>query len=171
MAPRHFERRMTRQEARLQARRRENASAPAVLLLIAGVVAGAVLTLVVSNRLGGPTPKRSAAVRKREARALLNRPSMHETNKFESADLTIDAFDETDDGALERDLEARVLEVFRNDPILRVRAIDLCANPDGTIELTGWVHAASEVKHAVTLARGVPDVQNVVERLAVRRVV
>ncbi len=167
MAPRHFERRMTRQEARLQARRRERASAPGLLLLLAGVVAGAVLTLVVSNRLGGPTPRRSAAVRKREARALLNRPSTHKTTEFERAGLASDALNETD----EIELEARVLEVFRNDPILSVRAIDLCANVDGTIELTGWVHAISEVRHAVTVARGVPNVLDVVERLAVRRVV
>lgn len=171
MAPRHFEHRMTRQEARLQARRREKASSPSLLLLVAGVVAGAVLTMVVSNRLGGATPKRSAAIRKRDARALLNRPSMHETTEFESAGFASDALDETDELALGRDLEARVLEVFRNDPILSVRAIDLCADGEGAIELTGWVHATSEVKHAVTLARGVPDVVRVVERLAVRRVV
>ena len=171
MAPRDFERHMTRQEARLQARRREKASSPSTLLLMAGVVAGAVLTLVVSNRLAGPTPKRSAAVRKRDARALLNRPSMHETTEFESADLGSDARNDADDIVLERELEARVLEVFCNDPILSVRAIDLSADGAGTIELTGWVHATSEVKHAVTIARGVPNVLRVVERLAVRRVV
>ncbi len=164
MIPRHFERHMTRQEARLQARRQERASAPALLFLMAGVVAGAVLTLVASNRLGGATPKRSATIRKREARALLNRPSMRKTTEFDSADLASDALNETD----EIELEARVLEVFQNDPVLHLRAIDLCADVNGTIELTGWVHAISEVRHAVTVARGVPNVRNVVERLAVR---
>lgn len=65
-------------------------------------------------------------------------------------------------------LEARVLEAFMNDPILRERAIDICASGTGTIELTGWVLGSSEIGHALTLARGVPDVSSVVDRLAVR---
>ena len=65
-------------------------------------------------------------------------------------------------------LEARVLEAFINDPILRERAIDICASGAGTIELTGWVQASAEIAHALTLARGVPDVSAVVDRLAVR---
>lgn len=68
----------------------------------------------------------------------------------------------------EAELEARVLEAFVNDPILRERAIDICASSTGTIELTGWVHASGEIGHALTLARGVPDVTGVVDRLAVR---
>jgi hypothetical protein len=65
-------------------------------------------------------------------------------------------------------LEARVLEAFLNDPILCERAIDICAAGAGMIELTGWVQASSEIGHAMTLARGVPDVTSVVDRLAVR---
>lgn len=65
-------------------------------------------------------------------------------------------------------LEARVLEAFMNDPILRERAIDICASGNGAIELTGWVQARSEIGHALTLARGVPDVSAVTDRLAVR---
>ncbi|HYW31325.1 MAG TPA: BON domain-containing protein [Gemmatimonas sp.] len=65
-------------------------------------------------------------------------------------------------------LEARVLEAFINDPVLRERAIDICASGTGTIELTGWVQAGSEIGHAMTLARGVPDVTAVIDRLAVR---
>lgn len=66
-------------------------------------------------------------------------------------------------------LEARVLEAFHNDPVLRERAIDIGAIAQGVIELTGWVHADSEVQHAVTIARGVPDVFHVVDQLAVRK--
>ncbi len=66
-------------------------------------------------------------------------------------------------------LETRVLEAFHNDPVLRERAIDIGAIAEGVIELTGWVHAPSEVQHAVTIARGVPDVFHVVDQLAVRR--
>lgn len=65
-------------------------------------------------------------------------------------------------------LEERVLEAFRNDPILAERAIDIGAVDRGTIELTGWVRASSEIGHALTLARGVPGVEAVVDRLAVR---
>ena len=68
----------------------------------------------------------------------------------------------------EATLEARVLEAFMNDPILCERAIDICASRNGTIELTGWVQARSEIGHALTLARGVPDVSAVIDRLAVR---
>lgn len=65
-------------------------------------------------------------------------------------------------------LEARVLEVFRNDPILAQRTIDIGALASGVIELTGWVERPSEIAHALTLARGVPDVHEVVHSLALR---
>ena len=65
-------------------------------------------------------------------------------------------------------IERRVLEVFRNDPIVSERAIDICAIEDGGVELTGWVNIAAEVGYAVTLARGVPGVSQVVDHLAVR---
>lgn len=68
----------------------------------------------------------------------------------------------------ETELEERVLEAFHNDPILAERAIDIGAIGTGVIELTGWVQASWEIGHAVTLARGVPDVSTVVDRLAVR---
>lgn len=64
-------------------------------------------------------------------------------------------------------LEERVLEVFRHDPILEARAIDIGAVGDGIIELTGWVESTAEIAHALTLARGVPGVTAVVDRLAV----
>jgi hypothetical protein len=66
------------------------------------------------------------------------------------------------------ELEERVLEAFHNDPVLAERAIDIGAIGTGVIELTGWVQASWEIGHAVTLARGVPDVTTVVDRLAVR---
>jgi hypothetical protein len=64
-------------------------------------------------------------------------------------------------------LEERVLEVFRHDPILEARAIDIGAVGDGVIELTGWVESTAEIAHALTLARGVPGVTAVVDCLAV----
>jgi len=80
--------------------------------------------------------------------------------------------DESDtDSELDEDdeaLEERVLEAFRNDPTLSERAIDIGAIGDGIIELTGWVHEADEATHAVTITRGVPGVETVVNRLDVR---
>ncbi|MFL5478702.1 MAG: BON domain-containing protein [Gemmatimonadaceae bacterium] len=66
------------------------------------------------------------------------------------------------------ELEDRVLEAFRNDPTLSERAIDIGAVEDGIIELTGWVNSEEESRQAVVVARGVPDVETVVNRLAVR---
>jgi hypothetical protein len=66
------------------------------------------------------------------------------------------------------ELEERVLEAFRNDPILSERAIDIGSVEDGIIELTGWVNSEDESHQAVVIARGVPGVQTVVNRLAIR---
>ncbi len=66
-------------------------------------------------------------------------------------------------------LEARVLEAYHHDPVLRERAIDIGAIATGVIELTGWVHSDAEVEHAITIARGVPDVFHVVDQLTVRK--
>jgi hypothetical protein len=64
-------------------------------------------------------------------------------------------------------LEERVLEAFNNDPILAERAIDIGAMGDGIIELAGWVDSDDEAEHAMTIARGVPGVDTVVNRLLV----
>lgn len=65
-------------------------------------------------------------------------------------------------------LEARVLETFRNDPVLVDRPIDIGAIGTGIIELTGWVDAPSEIRLATTLTRGTIGVNTVVNRLVVR---
>lgn len=68
----------------------------------------------------------------------------------------------------EAELEARVLETFRNDPVLVDRPIDIGAIGTGIIELTGWVDAPEEVRHATTLTRGTIGVHTVVNRLMVK---
>lgn len=68
----------------------------------------------------------------------------------------------------EEELEERVLETFRNDPILVDRPIDIGAIGTGIIELTGWVDAFAEIKHATTLTRGTIGVHTVVNRLLVK---
>jgi hyperosmotically inducible periplasmic protein len=65
-------------------------------------------------------------------------------------------------------LEERVLEAFKNDPTLSERAIDIGAVEDGIIELTGSVNAEEEAHQAVVVARGVPGVSTVVNRLTIR---
>jgi hypothetical protein len=63
------------------------------------------------------------------------------------------------------ELEDRVLEVFVNDPVLAECPVDIGAIRAGTIELTGGVQTREEYEHATTLARGVPGVETVVNRL------
>ena len=63
------------------------------------------------------------------------------------------------------ELEDRVLDVFVNDPVLAECPVDIGAIRQGTIELTGGVQTREEYEHATTLARGVPGVETVVNRL------
>src|SRR3954470_8677770 len=65
------------------------------------------------------------------------------------------------------ELEERVLEAFRNDPTLSERAVDIGAVEDGIIELTGSVNSDEEARQAVVVARGVPGVETVVNRLVI----
>jgi len=66
------------------------------------------------------------------------------------------------------ELEERVLEAFRNDPRLSERAVDIGAVEAGIIELTGSVNSEDEAHQAVVVARGVPGVDTVVNRLVIR---
>ena len=77
------------------------------------------------------------------------------------------AAEEPDAGDEAYELEERVLEAFRNDPILSERAIDIGAIGAATIELTGWVNDEGEANHAVVVARGVPGVDAVVNRIEI----
>jgi len=100
-----------------------------------------------------------------------------EEEDFDYEGLDEDEFDpdfdeelDTPKGSLNgaEELEERVLEAYRNDPILSERAIDIGAVEDGIIELTGWVNSEDEAHQAVVVARGVPGVATVVNRLAIR---
>ncbi len=79
-----------------------------------------------------------------------------------------DGEDEPDDADETGALDARVLEAFAHDPVLSQRAVEIEESPAGEIVLHGRVRTAREVKHAVTIARGVPGVRRVRQRLAVR---
>lgn len=69
---------------------------------------------------------------------------------------------------VESQIAARVLEAFVNDPILAERSLEIEADDDGDVLLHGSVRSPREVAHAVTLARGVPGVTRVRQRLSVR---
>jgi hypothetical protein len=130
--------------------RDDDTTSSGLLYLAAGAVLGLAAGLVVADRFGGFSSL-TAKLRDRVGRLR------------DYDDESESEFDEDDDV-----LEERVLEAFRNDPILSERAIDIGAIGDGIIELTGWVHEADEATHAVTITRGVPGVETVVNRLDVR---
>ena len=131
--------------------RDDDTTSSGLLYLAAGAVLGLAAGLVVADRFGGFSSL-TAKLRDRVGH-------LRDYDDDES-DSEIDQDDEI--------LEERVLEAFRNDPTLSERAIDIGAIGDGIIELTGWVHEADEATHAVTITRGVPGVETVVNRLDVR---
>ncbi|MDQ2889631.1 MAG: BON domain-containing protein [Gemmatimonadota bacterium] len=134
------------------------------LFLALGAVAGIAAGVVVAQRFGGFS---ALATKLRE-----RFESDEETVNDEYEDDEYEGDDEDADGLEElsplEELEERVLEAYHNDPILSERAIDIGAIDEGIIELTGWVYAAGEAEHAVTVARGTPGVATVLNRLAVR---
>ena len=106
-----------------------------------------------------PLPGRSGAAQgatKRSGADLVE--DEDEFEEFEEDELESEDVDES--------LEEHVLEAFRNDPVLAERAIDIGSLSEGVIELAGWVEDAAESEHAVTIARGVPGVETVINRIA-----
>lgn len=162
-------------------RQDDNESSHGVLWLAAGAVAGVAAGMYLAHRFGGLS---GLTARMRE---LFDR-SAEETDDEEEDDVEAaqraahghDAYDDDEDTVFDDDdeaeafvsadeeLEERVLEVFSNDPILRERAVDIGAINPATIELTGHVFTVTESEHAMTIARGVPGVTTVVNRLAIR---
>ena len=67
-----------------------------------------------------------------------------------------------------RQLEARVLEELREEPVLRTRSIEIAVVGDGVVELTGTVHTIDEISRAAAIVRGVPGVNMVLNRIEVR---
>lgn len=171
--------------ARLRFRRHRRSPNSTLLLLALGAVTGVALGVMLADRAGGLDGVKQRL--KRGRRSADDRPfddlveeipALKDTS-YHRAPVASDRFDASNDVSPvasshdavppdDSELEARVLEAFRNDPTLRGRAIDIGAIGDGIIELTGWVHSPAEVGHALTLARGVPDVAHVMDRLTIR---
>ena len=132
-----------------------------------GAVAGFAVGMLVAQRVGGFSGLVESVKRR-------GRPESDEDAEA-AAPVVADDFSEYDDyddeledeGVPNEGLEERVLEAFRNDPILSERAIDIGGIGEETIELAGWVNTEEEADHAVVLARGVPGVETVVNRIAV----
>lgn len=133
-----------------------------VIAIVAGALAGLAVGVLVMQRTGGLSGMRSRIARRR-GNATPSTPHAHEGHDFDYAAAT-DEF-EGDEGDVE--LEERVLEAFRNDPILSERAIDIGSVGEGVIELAGWVEEEPEARHAVTIARGVPGVGTVINRIVI----
>jgi hypothetical protein len=145
----------------------DSSVAGTVTSVLLGAVAGFAVGMLVAQRVGGF----SGLAQK----VRLRRPAddEHDASGPAVADDDFSEFDEDyedeleDEGVPNEGLEERVLEAFRNDPILSERAIDIGGIGEETIELAGWVNTEDEADHAVVLARGVPGVATVVNRIAI----
>ncbi|MBX3175286.1 MAG: BON domain-containing protein [Gemmatimonadaceae bacterium] len=85
-------------------------------------------------------------------------------------DLDADADDDADeDEEPVSEIGSRVLEAFVNDPVLVERDVEIEADENGAVLLHGAVRASKEIPHAVTIAKGVPGVTSVRQRLKVSR--
>jgi len=157
--------------------RDEESSAASALYVALGALAGFAAGVVVAQQYGGISGLTSR-IRDRFGKVSNGADDEEEDERLEAhahdhrydEDTDEGYDDEADDEPLTatEELEERVLEAFRNDPILSERAIDIGAIDDGIVELTGWVNADDESQQAVVVARGVPGVDTVVNRLAVR---
>ena len=147
----------------LRFREEESSATSTVLGALVGAVAGFAVGMYVAQRVGGfsglTSKLRGRAdgfiAARRRGRDLKEEDELEEYEE-----------DELEPGSEDEELEERVLEAFRNDPILAERAIDIGSISDGVIELAGWVDTEEESHHAVTIARGVPGVDTVVNRIA-----
>lgn len=141
--------------------REEDDSSRGLLFFSIGALAGVAAGMILTERMGGLSgiTRRVRQGLGEAAEELIGRTFAYDDLEFDDED-----YEPTE----EEELEERVLEAFRNDPILSERAVDIGAIGSGVIELTGWVHEPDESAHAVTISRGTPGVDTVVNRLEIR---
>lgn len=155
--------------------RDEDDSRGGLMFLVAGALAGVAAGVFIAQRFGGVS---AIADRMRDRLGAGGAPGggwsrmtsreLDEVEEFDESEEYGDAGGWAATDSPDAELEERVLEAFHNDPILAERAVDIGALGEGIIELSGWVHTEDEADHAVTLTRGVPGVNTVVNRLDVR---
>ena len=143
--------------------RDDDSSSGTVMGVLVGAIAGFAVGMLVAQRVGGFGGLRSRLRRRRSRDAELAE-SGRGADAADYDDLENDEFEGDENDSV---LEERVLEAFRNDPILSERAVDIGSIGEGVIELAGWVDTEDEAEHAVTLAGGVPGVTTVVNRMAI----
>ena len=143
--------------------RDDESSTGTIVGVLVGALAGFAAGMFVAQRVGG-FGGLTSRIRERAG----GRFGLGQTDEVEDQDLEDYEEDEIEPGEeYDESLEERVLEAFRNDPILSERAVDIGSIGDGIIELAGWVETEEEAEHAVTIARGVPDVDTVVNRMSI----
>jgi hypothetical protein len=149
--------------SRFRFRDDEPSSTSTIIGVLAGAIGGFALGMYVAQRVGG-FEGLTAKLKARTGRGSGELPHVLDADNDEFDDIEEDDLegDEADQG-----LEERVLEAYRNDPILAERAVDIGSIGEGIIELAGWVDTEDEGEHAVTIARGVPGVETVLNRLAI----
>ncbi len=148
----------------------EESSSRSALYIAIGAAAGFAAGVLMAERFGG---FKGLTDRIKDS---FGGGSEEDEEEFDYEGLDDDEFDpdfdeetETPEASLDgvEELEERVLEAFRNDPILSERAVDIGALEDGIIELTGSVNSDEESRQAMVVARGVPGVETVVNRLVI----
>jgi hypothetical protein len=143
----------------------ESSIAGTVAPVLLGALAGFAVGMLVAQRVGGFSGLADRVRRRGKADDATTTTGPAVADDFaDYEEYEDDEIEEQDEGS---GLEERVLEAFRNDPILAERALDIGGIGEATIELAGWVTTEEEAEHAVTIARGVPGVQTVVNRIAI----
>ncbi|HEU4995607.1 MAG TPA: BON domain-containing protein [Gemmatimonadaceae bacterium] len=165
--------------SRFRFRDEDSSSGATVATVLLGAVAGFAVGMYVAQRVGGIDGLTTKLRRRFTGEGGPGRRDLpgleYDEIEEEDADAAIsgnvaddleDDFNGMDDDGIPL-LEERVLEAFNNDPILSERAIDIGSIGRGVVELAGWVDDDDEAEHAMTVARGVPGVVTVVNRLMV----
>jgi hypothetical protein len=141
-----------------------------VASILLGAVAGFAVGMFVAQRVGGFGGLTSRFRKRLDEDPSESRYATHSGHFDTEDEIEEEPEDITASAGADDDvplLEERVLEAFNNDPILAERAIDIGAVGSGIIELAGWVDNDAEAEHAMTIARGVPGVDTVVNRLMI----
>jgi BON domain len=147
--------------------RDEGPSTGTILGIVAGAAAGFAIAMYVTKRVrgAGGFAELFGGERDRQRDVLRDRIRRNRMRaRGRAVDYSEDVFEDIQSDAA---LEESVLEAFRNDEILSERAIDIGSIAQGVIELAGWVEDEDEAEYAVRLARGVPGVETVVNRIAI----
>lgn len=153
---------------------RRSSALNSTLLLAAGAAAGIVVGLLIAERsLGRRRLLRRVRGALRNASRLATvwgalqggDDSEHGDAPDTDDETSTDTADEAPSGDA---LDERVLAAFEQDPILVRRAIEIDTPAAGTVVLRGRVPSVRDSAHAVTIARGIPGVERVEDRMRVR---